>query len=53
VNHEEDTAGTLETGKLADVVVLTQDIYAIPQTTIGNTSVALTVASGQVVYGDE
>jgi predicted amidohydrolase YtcJ len=53
VNHEEDTAGTLETGKLADVVVLTQDIYAVPRTTIGNTSVALTVASGQVVYGDE
>jgi predicted amidohydrolase YtcJ len=53
VNHEEDMAGTLEPGKLADIVVLTQDIYAVPQTTIGNTSVALTVASGQVVYGDE
>ena len=53
VNHEEDVAGTLEPGKLADVAVLTQDIYEIPRTTIGNTSVALTIASGQVVYGAE
>jgi predicted amidohydrolase YtcJ len=53
VNHEEDVAGTLELGKLADVAVLTQDIYAVPPTAIGDTSVALTVASGQVVHGDE
>ncbi len=35
VNHEEDVAGTLELGKLADIAVLTQDIYAVPPTAIG------------------
>jgi hypothetical protein len=53
VNHEEDVAGTLEPGKLADVAVLSQDIYAMPRITIGSASVALTIASGQVVHGDE
>jgi predicted amidohydrolase YtcJ len=53
VNHEEDVAGTLEPGKLADFAVLDQDLYAIPPNAIGDTSVALTIASGQVVYGDE
>ena len=53
VNHEEDVAGTLELGKLADIAVLTQDIYAVPPAAIGDTTVALTVASGQIVHGDE
>ena len=53
VNHEEDVAGTLEPGKLADIAVLTQDIYAVPAAAIGDTTVALTVASGQIVHGDE
>jgi predicted amidohydrolase YtcJ len=53
VNHEEDTAGTLEPGKLADLAVLSQDIYTVPPSAIGHTSVALTLASGQVVHGDE
>jgi hypothetical protein len=53
VNHEEDVAGTLEPGKVADFAVLDQDLYAIPASAIGDTSVALTIASGQVVHGDE
>jgi predicted amidohydrolase YtcJ len=53
VNHEEDVAGTLEPGKIADVTVLDQDLYTIPPNAIGDTSVALTIASGQVVHGDE
>jgi hypothetical protein len=53
VNHEEDVAGTLEPGKVADLAVLDQDLYALPPNLIGNTSVALTIASGQVVHGDE
>jgi predicted amidohydrolase YtcJ len=46
-------AGTLEPGKIADVTVLDQDLYTIPPNAIGDTSVALTIASGQVVHGDE
>jgi predicted amidohydrolase YtcJ len=53
VNHEEESAGTLETGKVADFAVLDQDLYAIPATAIGDTSVTLTIASGRVVHGDE
>jgi predicted amidohydrolase YtcJ len=53
VNHEEDVAGTLEPGKVADVAVLTQDVYAVPAAAIGETTVALTVAGGRIVHGDE
>ncbi len=53
VNHEEDVAGTLAAGMVADVAVLDQDLYVITPGEIGGTSVAMTIASGQVVYGDE
>ena len=53
VNHEDDVAGTLAPGMLADVAVLTQDLYAISASGIGDTTIALTVASGQVVPGSE
>jgi predicted amidohydrolase YtcJ len=53
VNHEEDAAGVLALGMLADVAVLDQDLYAIPAAEIGSTSVQLTIAGGQVVHGDE
>src|SRR3984885_4874821 len=53
VNHEEDVAGTLEPGKVAAVAVLDQDLFAIAPSAIGDTSVALTIAAGQVVHGDE
>jgi predicted amidohydrolase YtcJ len=52
VNHEEDVAGTLAPGMLADVAVLDQDLYAVPAAEIGGTSVQLTIAGGQVVHGD-
>jgi predicted amidohydrolase YtcJ len=53
VNHEEDLAGTIEAGKIADFAVLDQDIFTVPATAIGDTSVVLTVASGQVVHGSQ
>jgi predicted amidohydrolase YtcJ len=52
VNHEEHAAGTLLPGLRADVAVLDQDLYAIPPGEIGGTSVVMTVASGEVVFGD-
>ena len=52
VNHTEHAAGTLAPGMRADVAVLDQDLYAIPPSQIGATSVAMTVASGDVVFGD-
>jgi predicted amidohydrolase YtcJ len=53
VNHEEDVTGRLLPGMRADVVVLDQDLFAIPASDIGGTSVSLTIANGQVVHGDE
>jgi len=53
VNHEEDVAGTLAPGMLADFAVLDQDLYVIPPREIGTASVAMTIAGGRVVYGDE
>ncbi len=52
VNHEEDVAGALAPGMLADVAVLDQDLYSITPAEIGDTSVALTIAGGFVVHGD-
>jgi predicted amidohydrolase YtcJ len=53
VNHEEDVTGRLLPGMRADLVVLNQNLYAIPPTDIGSTATALTVANGQVLHGDE
>jgi predicted amidohydrolase YtcJ len=52
VNHEEDVAGRLLAGMRADLVVLDQDLFAIPARDIGGTSVVMTVAGGTVVHGD-
>jgi hypothetical protein len=43
--------GTLEVGKLADLAVLSQDIFAIPLETIGKTRVVTTMVGGKIVYG--
>jgi predicted amidohydrolase YtcJ len=51
VNHADDVAGTLMPGLLADVAVIDRDLYALPPQAIGDSAVALTIASGQVVHG--
>ena len=43
--------GTLEVGKLADLAVLSQDIFAVPLETIGKTRVVTTMVGGKIVYG--
>jgi predicted amidohydrolase YtcJ len=53
VNHEEDVAGILRPGLQADLIVLDQDLFAIPAADIGSTSVVMTTANGKVVFGDE
>jgi len=42
--------GTLEVGKLADLAVLSQDIFDVPLETIGKTRVVTTVVGGKIVY---
>ena len=47
---EEDIAGTLETGKRADFVVLAKDLRKIDATEIADVSVVMTVIDGKVEY---
>ena len=48
--HRETTEGSLEAGKLADLIVLSQDLFRIEPTEIGKTEVLLTMVGGKVVY---
>ncbi len=51
--HEEFTKGSLTPGKLADIVVLSQDILEVPDDQILSTRVDVTIAGGEVVYRRE
>jgi predicted amidohydrolase YtcJ len=48
--HEDAIKGTLQSGALADVVVLDRDLLAAPPSEIVATSVQTTILGGQVVY---
>ena len=48
--HQEGAKGSLEAGQLADLVVLSGDIFAIPPEQIANVRVQLTVFNGSVIY---
>lgn len=50
---EENQKGTLEPGKLADVIVLSQDLFAVKPLEIRKTSVVLTIVGGRIVYRGE
>jgi predicted amidohydrolase YtcJ len=47
---EEDLKGSLAPGKLADVVVLSQDILTVPEEQIPSTTVLWTIVGGEVKY---
>jgi predicted amidohydrolase YtcJ len=50
VNHLDDQTGTIEPGKLADLVVLDRDPFAVPPAEIGTVGVAATYVEGRQVY---
>ncbi len=52
MNHLDDVTGTLEPGKLADLVILDRDVFAPDAGPIGDTRVLLTMVEGQVVHED-
>jgi predicted amidohydrolase YtcJ len=46
----DDHVGTLEPGKLADIAVLSQDVFTVPHEEISKTKVVMTLVGGRVVY---
>ncbi len=47
---DEEILGTIEVGKLADLVVLGGDYMTVPEDQISDLSIDLTVVDGKVVY---
>lgn len=52
VNGIEKETGSIEVGKLADLIVLDQNLFGIPAKDISDTKVLLTLLSGKAVHGD-
>jgi len=49
-SHEEDIKGSITAGKLADYVVMAEDLYSIPVDKIKDVKVIRTVVGGKTVY---
>jgi predicted amidohydrolase YtcJ len=49
----EDSKGSIEKGKLADLVVLNKDLFSIPPEEIQNTSVKMTIFNGEIIFRNE
>ncbi len=52
-SFQEDIKGSLKEGKLADIVVLSKDIFTIPEEEILNTEVVYTLLGGKIIYSSE
>lgn len=50
--HKEDLMGTIEVGKLADLVVLDRDYMTIPVDDIRDLNSVMTMVDGRIVYED-
>lgn len=51
--YEENIKGSIATGKLADLVVLSEDIFQIDPIEIENTKVETTIFDGKIIYHRE
>lgn len=47
---EESTLGSLEVGKLGDIVVLNDDYFTVPEEKLKSIKSAMTILGGKVVY---
>jgi len=52
VNFQDDRTGSIEAGKLADLVVLDRNLFAIDPNRISEARVLLTLLGGKAVHGD-
>jgi len=48
--HREKSEGSLEPGKVADLIVVSQDLFKVDPARIRNTDVLLTMVGGKIVY---
>jgi predicted amidohydrolase YtcJ len=48
--HREDRLGTIEPGKLADLLILAADPFSIPPESVGKMQVWQTIVGGRIVY---
>lgn len=48
--RREKSEGSLEPGKLADLIIVSQDLFKIPADQTGKTEVLMTIVGGKVVY---
>jgi predicted amidohydrolase YtcJ len=48
--RREKTQGSLESGKLADLIIVSQDLFKIDPHQVRKTEVLLTMVGGKVVY---
>jgi predicted amidohydrolase YtcJ len=51
--HREKTEGSLETGKVADIIIVDRNIFEIDPHQIGQTKVVTTIVGGKIVYEAE
>jgi predicted amidohydrolase YtcJ len=51
--HQDQALGSLEVGKLADLIVIDRDFFGIPAAEIADIQVLQTVVGGRVVYQSE
>ncbi|MEE8397612.1 MAG: amidohydrolase family protein, partial [Desulfobacterales bacterium] len=47
---DEDTLGSLEAGKLADMVILGEDILSVPTEQIIDIPIEMTIVGGKVIH---
>jgi predicted amidohydrolase YtcJ len=52
VNSHDDSTGSIETGKLADLIVIDRNLFEIDPREISEAEVLLTMFDGQAVYGE-
>jgi predicted amidohydrolase YtcJ len=51
-SFEEDIKGTIETGKLADLTVISRDPLTVPPSEIEDIEVEMTIVGGRVIYAN-
>jgi len=49
---EEDIKGSITSGKLADITVLSQNLLFVPDDALLDTEVAMTIVGGKIRYRD-